>query len=126
MPRVTSAAGVRANVLKHYGAAVAKTLKRSTRKNKKWQVTSPDGKTVHFGDATMQDYTAHKNTARRSNYCARSSGIVTNGKFSPNALSRKVLWDCGGRQLASKSRTKKNQTPKRRTSKPKPKPRRRR
>ena len=62
-----------------------------------------DGKKrlIHFGDSNMQDFTQHKDEARRKNYCSRSGGITdkngrltANNKNSANYWSRKVLWNC--------------------------------
>lgn len=60
-----------------------------------------DGNTrlIHFGDANMQDFTQHKDQARRKSYLARSGGIrdksgnlTANNRNSPNYWSRKILW----------------------------------
>jgi len=57
-------------------------------------------KLIHFGDASMLDYTQHKDDKRRSSYLARSAGIRDkNGKLtkddknSSNYWSRRVLWN---------------------------------
>ena len=67
----------------------------STKREKKYMVTTPDGKIVHFGQMGYQDYTRHKDKKRRKNYLTRSSRIKGNwkkNKYSPNNLSRKLLW----------------------------------
>ena len=60
-----------------------------------------DGKKrlIHFGDASMKDFTQHKDPARRKNYLARSGGIknkagklTKNDKNSANYWSRKINW----------------------------------
>jgi hypothetical protein len=70
--------------------------RKSTRPGKKKMVLAKKGdkvKLVHFGDATMKDYTQHGSAKRRKSYLARSSGIKgKNDKFSANYWSRKVLW----------------------------------
>jgi hypothetical protein len=64
-------------------------------------VEGPNGNTklIHFGDASMQDYTQHKDKQRRTNYLRRSGGITdkygnltANNKNSKNYWSRKILW----------------------------------
>ena len=67
----------------------------STRKGKKWMIERPDGKRVHFGSSAYQDFTQHQDKERRYNYLARSSkirGNWNNDKYSPNMLSREILW----------------------------------
>tara|TARA_R110002012_G_scaffold5387_3_gene24591 strand:+ start:771 stop:986 length:216 start_codon:yes stop_codon:yes gene_type:complete len=65
-------------------------------------VISPSGKPIHAGH---KNYTIAPGTARGDNYCARSSGIKSKGKWSANALARK-MWGCSGkksyRRLAGK------------------------
>ena len=67
----------------------------STKKNKKYMVTRPDGKVVHFGQMGYEDFTKHKNKTRRKNYLTRSRKIRGNwksDKYSPNNLSIHLLW----------------------------------
>lgn len=67
----------------------------STKNEKKYMVETPEGKLVHFGQLYAQDYTYHKNEDRRNSYLARSGGILgdwKNNKYSPNNLSRNLLW----------------------------------
>jgi hypothetical protein len=67
----------------------------STKKNKKYMVTRPDGKIVHFGQMGYEDFTKHKNKTRRKNYLTRSRKIRGNwksDKYSPNNLSINLLW----------------------------------
>ena len=54
---------------------------------------------IHFGDASMKDFTQHKDPKRRKNYLARSGGIknkegklTKNDKNSANYWSRKINW----------------------------------
>lgn len=54
---------------------------------------------IHFGDASMKDFTQHKDPARRKNYLARSGGIrnkagklTANDRNSANYWSRKINW----------------------------------
>jgi hypothetical protein len=66
------------------------TLSKSTRKDKKWKVETPEGKTIHFGAAGYSDFTLHKNLARKNLYIMRhqmnenwtKSGINTAGFWS--------------------------------------------
>ena len=70
-------------------------LYASPRKGKKWMIERPDGKRVHFGSSAYQDYTQHQDKERRDNYLRRSAGIKgnwKNDKYSPNMLSREILW----------------------------------
>lgn len=61
-----------------------------------------DGKKrlIHFGDATMQDFTQHKDEKRRKSYLARAKGIKNKkgeltwkDKNSANYYSVRVLWN---------------------------------
>ena len=56
-------------------------------------------KLIHFGDASMQDFTQHKDKQRKKNYLNRSAGIkdksgnlTANNKNSANYWSRKINW----------------------------------
>ena len=89
---VSTPSKVRANFRKYKGNDDVK-LELSEKKDKKYKVIV-DGKTVHFG-STMEDYTKHKDEKRRDNYLKRSAGIKgnwQNNKYSPNLLSRSLLW----------------------------------
>jgi hypothetical protein len=65
-------------------------LEESTRKDKKWMVTTPNGKIIHFGAKGYEDYTIHKDDNRRDNYISRhktredwtETGIETAGWWS--------------------------------------------
>jgi hypothetical protein len=71
-------------------------LYRSTVKNKKYKIFDPHNeKWVSFGQMGYEDYTKHKDDARRKNYLTRSAKIKGNwrdNKYSPNNLSRNILW----------------------------------
>jgi len=69
-------------------------IEKSNRKNKQLKATFKDGSIIHFGDPKMPEY---PNTKRGNNYCARSSGIKSKKK-SANTLSRKILWNCVGKE----------------------------
>ena len=82
------------NWLKYKGSDDAE-IYLSERKDKKFCVTTPDGKTVHFGQKGYDDYTSHQNEARRDNYLKRSSNIRgnwRNNKYSANNLAINLLW----------------------------------
>jgi hypothetical protein len=72
-------------------------FKISTRKGKKYMVYNPaTGLWSHFGQLGYEDFTKHLDLKRRENYLARSAGIHgdwSNDKYSPNALSRAILWN---------------------------------
>ena len=70
--------------------------KRSTRPGKKWMVRVPTssgrGKVVHFGDSSMQDFTQHKDTARRERYRNRHQRDNLDDPGSPGFWSWHALW----------------------------------
>jgi uncharacterized radical SAM superfamily Fe-S cluster-containing enzyme len=71
-------------------------IKKSKVKGKKWAIETPDGKIVNFGALGMDDYTVHRDEVRRESYDKRSKNIKgdwKNNKYSPNNLSRRILWD---------------------------------
>ena len=55
-----------------------------------------NGKSIHFGNIHYEDFTKHNNQKRRDNYLKRTANIKGNWKsniFSPNNLSRYLLWN---------------------------------
>jgi len=73
---------------------------RSWRKHKKYAVKFPDGKYIHFGDKRYQDFTQHKNAARRARYIARAEKIrdkrgrlTINNPRTANYWAARVLWN---------------------------------
>lgn len=86
------------------------SFRKSNRKNKKYSVTTPSGKTLHFGDSRYEHYKDstglglysnldHKDKQRQQRYLARAKGIKNkDGKLtsgdpeSPNYYSIKYLW----------------------------------
>ncbi len=67
----------------------------SGRKDKKYMVKDPDGKSVHFGQMGYEDFTKHKNRERRERYLKRATKIKgdwNKTKYSPNNLSIHILW----------------------------------
>ena len=76
---------------------LGKTVKigLSTKKEKKYMVTTPHGNIVHFGQMGYEDYTKHKNKTRRKNYLTRSrkiKGDWKKNKYSSNNLAIHLLW----------------------------------
>jgi len=70
-------------------------IKVSSRRDKKYQVVAPGGRTVHFGQMGYEDFTKHKDPARRRSYLARSAGIGgtwARDRYSANNLARRLLW----------------------------------
>lgn len=70
-------------------------LYRSKAKNKKYSIKHPNGNLVNFGQMGYEDFTKHKNPIRRHNFLARSENIKGNWRndgYSPNNLSRNILW----------------------------------
>ena len=79
---------------KKYLGKTAK-ISLSTKKDKKYMVTTPDGNIVHFGQMNYEDFTKHKNKSRRKNYLSRSrkiKGDWKTNKYSANNLAIHLLW----------------------------------
>ena len=79
---------------KKYLGKTAK-ISLSTKKDKKYMVTTPQGKIVHFGQMNYEDFTRHKNKIRRKNYLSRSrkiKGDWKKNKYSANNLAIHLLW----------------------------------
>ena len=63
--------------------------------HKKYMMITPEGKKVHFGAIPYEDFTKHRDEKRRENYLRRSAGTRGDwkkNKYSPNTLSRTLLW----------------------------------
>ena len=77
---------------------LGKTAKLYPARNsaKKYSIFDPNNKRwVNFGQIGYQDYTKHRDKKRRQNYLTRSKSIRGDwkrNKFSPNNLSREILW----------------------------------
>jgi hypothetical protein len=68
---------------------------RSSKKDKKYQILTPDGKWVHFGQLPYEDFTKHQDAVRRQNYLNRATKIKGDWKsdpYSPNNLAIRLLW----------------------------------
>lgn len=79
-------------------------LQRSTNSKKKWMVTTPSGKKVHFGQKGASDYTKHKDDERKQRYIVRHGGTKTgktstkekwgkDGLSTPGFWSRWLTWN---------------------------------
>jgi hypothetical protein len=72
------------------------TIYRSINKAKKYMVYNPNTKKwVHFGQMGYEDFTKHKDPKRQKNYLTRTANIKgdwKDDKYSPNNLSRNLLW----------------------------------
>ena len=77
---------------------LGKTAKLFPARNsaKKYSIYDPiNKKWVNFGQIGYEDYTKHRDKKRRHNYLTRSKSIRGNWKnikYSPNNLSREILW----------------------------------
>lgn len=90
--KVSNPAIVRAKFAKYKGVDDAK-LELSEKPDKKYKVIYKN-RTIHFG-SKLEDFTKHADEVRRRSYLARSAGIKgdwKNDKYSPNNLSRNLLW----------------------------------
>jgi hypothetical protein len=84
---------VERNATRYFGKRVSLYL--SQRKNKKFCIQKPDGSWVHFGQMGYEDFTKHQDPNRQRNYLVRSGNIKgdwQNDPYSPNNLSRNLLW----------------------------------
>jgi hypothetical protein len=69
------------------------SVARSPLTQKKWRATFDDGTHTDFGDANLQDYTQHKNKARRTLYLARhAKDLATGDPRRAGYLSYYILW----------------------------------
>ena len=70
-------------------------LTRSKTKNKKYCIETPEGKIINFGQMGFFDFTRTNDELKRYNYLQRTSkirGDWKSNKYSPNNLSRTILW----------------------------------
>jgi|TARA_R100000479_G_scaffold144912_1_gene80328 hypothetical protein len=68
------------------------TVKPSTRKGKKIDVFKGDKKVASVGDATMQDFTKHRDEQRRRNFKSRFQKQRTK-VGTPAYYADKLLWN---------------------------------
>lgn len=67
-------------------------LQRSTRKDKKWMVTLPDGKIIHFG-SQYESYIEHGDKKRQQLYILRHQAREDWGNWETAGFwSRWLLW----------------------------------
>jgi hypothetical protein len=82
------------NAIKYLGKDAK--LFKSNNKNKKYMVYDKNkNKWISFGQMGYEDFTKHQDLTRRKNYLNRSKNIKGNwesDKYSPNNLSRNILW----------------------------------
>jgi len=70
----------------------ATELRPSARKGKKWAVLY-QGKYIHFGATGYEDYTQHKDPARRANYRRRHGAIkLKDGRLAYTVKSSPAFW----------------------------------
>ena len=67
-------------------------LTRSTCAQKKYQI-EVDGRTIHFGAAGYEDYTTHKDPARKARYLACHSGEDWSDPTTAGFWARWLLWN---------------------------------
>jgi hypothetical protein len=69
------------------------TLTKSNRKNKKYMVTTADGKVIHFGGAGYDDYTTHKDEKRKVRYLSRTASQPQDDITSAAFWALNLLWN---------------------------------
>ena len=71
-------------------------IKLSDKESKKYMVLNPESnKWIYFGRMGYEDFTKHQDPIRRERYLKRTANIKgdwKNNKYSPNNLSRNILW----------------------------------
>lgn len=71
-------------------------IRLSTEPKKKYMVYNPHlNKWIHFGQMGYEDFTKHLDPIRRHNYLTRTAfmrGDWKKNRYSPNNLSRNILW----------------------------------
>ncbi len=82
---------------------------RSSAKGKKYTAELPSGKKVHFGAKGYQDFTQHRDEARRKNYLARHGGGGQDwgNRETAGYWSRWLLWEKGSLESAAAALRKK-------------------
>jgi len=68
------------------------TVKASTRKNKKIDVFKGDKKVAYIGDASMADFTKHRDEQRRKNFKSRFQKQRTK-VGTPAYYADRLLWN---------------------------------
>ncbi len=68
-------------------------LEKSTRKDKKLMVTTPEKRIIHFGAKGYSDYTIHKDDNRRQRYLKRHSVNENwDDLNSAGMWAKEILW----------------------------------
>lgn len=70
------------------------TLVRSPKKDKKFRVVLPSGKTVDFGQKGYSDFTLHKTPKRMRSYVQRHGGLIpksTMDETNPTKITERML-----------------------------------
>lgn len=68
-------------------------LQKSTNPTKKWMVTFPNGKKVHFGATGYEDYTQHHDPERMHKYITRhQKNEHWHDMYTAGFWSRWLLW----------------------------------
>lgn len=69
-------------------------LTKSNRKDKRFTITTPDNKKIHFGSKTGSTYIDHRNAIKRRNYILRHSRLNEdwNDLYSAGNYAFRLLW----------------------------------
>lgn len=82
------------NVLSKFASPKLIGIYKSDRKGKKYYALFSDGSKVYFGASGYEDYTIHKDPARKERYIKRHEKNENwNNPVSAGALSRWILWN---------------------------------
>lgn len=71
-------------------------ISKSNKSNKKYKAEIENGKTIHFGAKGYEDYTTHKNSARKDLYVQRHRGREKWGKDgieTAGYYAKHLLWN---------------------------------
>jgi hypothetical protein len=68
-------------------------LIQSNRKNKRYTALFSNGKKIHFGDIRYDNFTIHKDEARRDLYIKRHSKEDWRDPYKAGTLARYLLWE---------------------------------
>lgn len=70
-------------------------LSISNRPSKKYKIVQGGGigRVVHFGDSSYEDYTIHKNEARKQSYLRRHEGEYESFRHQAGFWARWLLWN---------------------------------
>jgi hypothetical protein len=69
------------------------TIGPSSRAAKKYMVTTPTGKVIHFGAAGYDDYTTHKDEKRKARYLSRTASQPQDDIRSAAFWASNLLWN---------------------------------